>query len=91
MANLIELWSKEEIIDEKSNKEYTEALWLSLQEFEQQLRDEAKGHELAFKFQQKKYQAQVQRLKEVTSFQMDMLETVVAEAKVKYAQARESL
>lgn len=66
---LLNEWADEDVYADEDMKKYTTELWVSLEEFEKQLKNEEGGQSIVFGRQVKRYEAQIQRLKNLHLFE----------------------
>ena len=50
-------------------KRYSNELWVSLEEFEKQIKEEEKGYKMELNLQKKRYEAQLHRLRSLYLFE----------------------
>ena len=66
---LLKEWADEDVYADEDMKKYTAELWVSLEEFEKQLKNEERGQSIVFGRRVKRYEAQIQRLKNLHLFE----------------------
>lgn len=79
-------WGDEqnEYDDDYSLKQYARTLWISLHQFETDLKNEQSGHDLQIQYLHANYRNQISDLKHKTSTYIECIETALYETKTKY-------
>jgi hypothetical protein len=62
LSNMMEKWGKEHVYSGHQNRKYATELWVSVEEFEAQLKDEIKGHDIVHKDMIRSYEQKIKHL-----------------------------
>lgn len=78
----MEAWGNEEVWYDSDIAKYKMELWLSLEQYEQVIQDEAKGYEIAYEMLEQKYANHVAQIKRSTCLQISALEAALVDTKM---------
>ena len=81
---LMEKWGRDHLYEPEEIIEYADCLWISLEKYESQLKQEEKGFQLIAEKNIKKYKNRLKRYINVTSSQIEALESALIETKLNY-------
>ena len=79
---MMEKWGSEHLYEPEEIIEYADCLWISLKEYEKQLRKEEKGFQIIAERKIKKYTNTLERYKNVTSGRIEALESALIQTKL---------
>ncbi|CDW79813.1 UNKNOWN [Stylonychia lemnae] len=81
MQEMLEKWDGEEVQNEEEIQKYAGELWVSLEEYEKQLKEEIKGHQLHYNKLETLLNCRIRSYKLKTCFRIDALELALSEYK----------
>jgi len=84
LQDLLDKWSKEDIKTDDDLANFACELWQTVEEFEKELKESMKGHEIIMHMKQYKYQSHVDWIKNKFGFQIELYEQTFNEIKLKY-------
>lgn len=83
LTDLLDKWSREEIHTADELIKFAHELWVTTGEFEKDLKESMKGHEMVMIMKEHKYQTHIDWIKNKLGFQADALEITLNELKLR--------
>lgn len=80
---MLDKWSNEELMTEEDLVKFAGELWLTVSEFEKDLQDSLKGHEILLSMKEYKYSSHIDWIKNKFGFYIDLYETTMNELKLR--------
>jgi hypothetical protein len=87
--DMMNLWGKEEVWYDEDIAKWSTELWMSLQEFERNLKEEESGFKKYHELKMKQFNCQIQRYKNVCSMKIEQLESALIETKISLQRERD--
>lgn len=83
LQDLLDKWQKEELSTDEDLIKFASELWVTVADFEKDLKDSLKGHEILMAIKEYKYSSHVDWIKNKFGFYIDYYETCMNELKLK--------
>ena len=87
--HMLKKWSEQHVYSEDDMTKYAGELWLTLQEFEKELKETEYALELENKHLKASYRTRVDGIRAQTSMRIEALESALVETKLRMARERE--
>ena len=83
LTDLLDKWDREEMKSDEEILRFAHELWVTAGEFEKDLKESLKGHEIVTAMKEFKYQSHIDWLKNKLGFVIDYYDTAMNEMKLK--------
>ena len=83
LTDLLDRWSRDEPHTQEDIIKFASELWMTLAEYEKDLKESVKGHEIILAMKEYKYSTHLDWIKNKLGFYMDLYETVMNESKLR--------
>ena len=83
MQELLDRWDGEELHTEEGLVKFANELWVTVAEFEKDLKESMKGHELVLSMKEFRHQSHVDWIKNKFGFYIELYETTINELKLR--------
>ncbi|CDW90671.1 UNKNOWN [Stylonychia lemnae] len=83
LQDLLDRWSKEDLKTEDEIQKFAGELWVTVSEFEKDLKESLKGHEIILAMKDHKYTTHIDWIKNKFGFYIDYYETTMNELKLR--------
>eukprot|EP00347_Sterkiella_histriomuscorum_P011047 403373953 len=91
LHDLLERWSREEPMTTEDLVKFAGEFWMTVQEFEKDLKESLKGHEMILSIKEYKYSSHIDWIKNKFGFYIDFYETTMNELKLKQMRDKERI
>lgn len=83
LHELLERWSREDVMTDEGLAKFAGELWMTVAEFEKDLKESLKGHEIILSMKEYKFSSHIDWIKNKFGFYIDYYETTMNELKLK--------
>jgi chromosome segregation ATPase len=84
ITDMLERWSREPVHSQEDLKRFANELWVSLDDYEREMRDQVNGHQIILAIKEHKFMTNIEWLKNKFGFYLELYEQSFIEVKLKY-------
>jgi len=83
LTDLLERWQREPVSSQEDIKRFAHELWVSLDDYEREMRDQVHGHQILLTMKEHKFMTHMEWLKNKFGFYLELYEQAFVELKLR--------